>query len=154
MMCRNGGNYEQDLQGNCEALSQLPARALPLRDDISAPARLAIASDPTDGSSPGLLNRRGARRQPPPFVSTDSTPAQRVPTNEGQYLRPITPTQPLMGDEDMNETAMRTPPTDTFNHEGPMTPTNNAGPFVFDGSAGRVVGTTGVDAMSGTEVQI
>lgn len=42
--------------------------------------------------------------------------------------------------------------TDNFTHDGPMTPTNNAGPFVFDGSAGRVIGRTDVDGISETDI--
>jgi len=32
--------------------------------------------------------------------------------------------------------------------DGPMTPTNNAGPFVFDGSAGRTAGHSAAAAVA------
>ena len=39
---------------------------------------------------------------------------------------------------EQQRTNTQTPdPTDMITAEGPLTPRNNAGPFVFDGSAGR-----------------
>ena len=130
--------------------SDTPAGVSSAREENHLQPHLANLPDPFNDPSPGLLNRREARRISPPFVPISHTPAHRQPSNQSQYLRPITPTQPLMGDESTNGNAPHTPPADGFTQDGPMTPTNNAGPFVFDGSAGRVVGRTDVDVMSET----
>ena len=102
-----------------------------------------------------LLSRRNARRVSPPYAQRlvgEPIPERRSEDNHSNsspnstfqnYLRPITPTQPLMPDDDLtpNEefaSALNaSTPSDMLVSDGPMTPTNNAGPFVFDGSAGR-----------------
>lgn len=128
---------------------------LTIRNGINSTSQLTTAYDPTNGSnsSLGLLTRRGARRISPPFTPAREYSDSEAPSVPVQYLRPITRTQPLLGDEIMNEPSLLTPAiTDQFTHDGPMTPTNNAGPFVFDGSAGRVIGRTDVDGVSETDI--
>lgn len=49
----------------------------------------------------------------------------RLPDANTQYLRPITPTEPLMGDENAMGVNV-----DILVREGPTTPTNTAGPFL------------------------
>ena len=69
------------------------------------------------------------------------------------YLRPITPTQPLMGEEGFSPDDQSHPhlmPVDSVTSDGPMTPTNSAGPFVFDGSAGRAGGRRLLPATGGS----
>ena len=100
-----------------------------------------------------LLSRRNTRRASPPhanqigqpvterFENTTSSPS----LNFQNYLRPITPSQPLIPDhisnaseEFLSDLSTSTPPGILIPvNDGPMTPTNNAGPFIFDGSAGR-----------------
>ena len=94
-----------------------------------SPPNIRTISDPANGTttSTNLLDRR----------STAS------PEHGGimmQYLRSITPTQALMDDEEPRRTNSQTPTMDMLVGDGPMTPTNTAGPFVFDGSAGRTSG--------------
>lgn len=128
---------------------------LTIRNGTNSTPQLARASDPISGLnlSSDLLVRRGARRISPPLTPARehlNSEARSIPV---QYLRPITPSQPLLGDEGLNESSLRTPTmTDHFTHDGPMTPTNNAGPFVFDGSAGRVIGRADVDGISETDI--
>jgi len=127
---------------------------LRIRNGINTAPQLARSSEPTNASnaSSELLIRRGARRISPPFTPAREYSEPEAPSLSGQYLRPITPTQPLFGEAGLNEPSSRTPTTtDHFIHDGPMTPTNNAGPFVFDGSAGRV-GRTDVDGISETYI--
>ena len=130
---------EMSIDGDDEALSTTTSRVLSIKDDTQPTPSLNTASDPTNGAnaSPNLLIRRGARRILPPSQPAGEQSATRSPSGQVQFLRPITPTQPLMGNDDLNESSLRTPMTDMLIHDGPMTPTNNAGPFVFDGSAGR-----------------
>lgn len=73
-------------------------------------------------------------------VSANATVGVAISPEPVEYLRPITPTEPLMEDEGLDRTHSRTPTMEMLVTEGPMTPTNTAGPFVFDGSAGRVSG--------------
>ena len=144
---------EQVMNGNDEGLSHSTSRLLSINDHAHTIPQRAISAEATSGPSitSGLLNRRGASH-----ISPSSTPAQdhsatNLPSAQIQYLRPITPTQPLLENEDLNESSMRRPTmTDHFTQDGPMTPTNNAGPFVFDGSAGRIVGRTEVGSMPET----
>ncbi|KAL8793950.1 MAG: hypothetical protein Q9195_003463 [Heterodermia aff. obscurata] len=124
-----------------------PMESIPDGSDIVAATR-----------ETSLLSRRAARRISPPegslgngshfsaspFRGTD----EQNPTF-GHYLRPITPTQPLMQDEEIASNGGSPPvqlsgsnATEMLIADGPMTPTNNAGPFVFDGSAGRRTATS------------
>ena len=124
-----------------DELSNTTSRLLCVRDDRTSTPSVTTSSDPTNGANqaPGLLTRRGARRISPPFSRAGDRSVSKSTTGAAQLLRPITPTQPLLGTANFNEPALRTPTTDMLIHDGPMTPTNNAGPFVFDGSAGRRV---------------
>jgi len=124
---------DEDMDGDDEALSNTTSRVLSVQN-AALPSVTSTSSDPINGvNSANLLSRRGARRISPPFPTVTETRSLSGPV---QYLRPITPTQPLLGDG-LDEASLRTPTTDMLIHDGPMTPTNNAGPFVFDGSAGR-----------------
>lgn len=132
---------EMAMGGEDNGLSNTASRLLTVRDDSHSTPSVTASSDPTNGANtaPGLLTRRGARRISPPFSYAGDQSASKSTPGAVQFLRPITPTQPLLGTEDFNESALRTPTTEMLIHDGPMTPTNNAGPFVFDGSAGRRV---------------
>ena len=132
---------EIEMGGEDNGLSNSASRLLSVRDDSHITPSVTTSSDPTNGANtaPGLLNRRGARRISPPFSHTGDQSASKSASGAMQLLQPVTPTRSLLGTEDFNESALRTPTTDMLIHDGPMTPTNNAGPFVFDGSAGRRV---------------
>lgn len=132
---------EMAMGGEDNGLSNTASRLLTVRDDSHSTSSVTASSDPTNGANtaPGLLTRRGARRISPPFSYAGDQSASKSTPGAVQFLRPITPTQPLLGTEDFNDSALRTPTTEMLIHDGPMTPTNNAGPFVFDGSAGRRV---------------
>ena len=133
---------ELESEGVDEELCYSASRRLRIGNETNSTPYTTTSSDPNNASSasPKLLTRRGARRIPsssPPVTEQLETRPTSIPI---QFLRPITPTQPLMGDE-LHGTSLRTPTTtDMLLHDGPMTPTNNAGPFVFDGSAGRAGG--------------
>ena len=129
------------IDGKDNGLSNTTARLLSVRDDRHSTPSVTTSSEPANGANtgPGLLTRRGARRISPPFSYAGNQSTSRSSPGAVQFLRPITPTQPLLGTEDFNQSALRTPTTEMLIHDGPMTPTNNAGPFVFDGSAGRRV---------------
>lgn len=111
------------------------------------------SSDPTNSASHDLLSRRAARPIEGPFSSEQdlSMPIRTAP-GPIDYLRPITPTGPLMGLE-IDGDPIPTPTTDQLVEHGPMTPTNTAGPFVFDGSAGGgAIGTAVSTGGSTAEV--
>ena len=132
---------EMAMSGEDKGLSNSTSRLLSVRDGSYPTPSVMTPSDSTNGANtaPGLLTRRGARRVSPPFPHAENQSASKCTSGAVQFLRPITPTRPFSGTEDLNESALRTPTTDMLIHDGPMTPTNNAGPFVFDGSAGRRV---------------
>ena len=130
-----------DSGGEDNGLSNSTSRLLSARDGHSLPS-VTASPDPTHGVNPasGLLSRRGARRISPPYSHAgDRSSSSKSASSAVQFLRPITPTQPFLGSDDSRNSTLRTPTTDMLIHDGPMTPTNNAGPFVFDGSAGRRV---------------
>lgn len=136
------GHEATSTDGDVSGLSRA-ARTLSIREDIHRTPSLTTSSDLTSGPNAhsGLLTRRGARRISPPLLATSEQPSIETSSGHIEYLRPITPTEPLMGDDEINESSLRTPTTtDMLVNDGPMTPTNNAGPFVFDGSAGRASG--------------
>ncbi|KAK0507714.1 hypothetical protein JMJ35_009603 [Cladonia borealis] len=148
----NGAISEHEdlaMDGIEEELSSRTSRKLVITNDTHLTPSSTNSSDPNSASGPShnLLVRRGARRISPPFAAAAEQPDTRSASSPIEYLRPITPTQPLMGDE-LNEASLRTPTTtDMLLHDGPMTPTNNAGPFVFDGSAGRAGGHRMVNSI-------
>lgn len=141
VMMAMGGEDDRFSTTADDGLSNTASRLLAVRDDSHSTPSVTASTDPTNGANtaPGLLTRRGARRISPPFSHAGDRPASKSTSGAVQFLRPITPTQPLLGTQSLSETALRTPTTDMLIHDGPMTPTNYAGPFVFDGSAGRRV---------------
>ena len=131
---------EKSLENDDEVLAQSTARQLPTHDYAHTIPQTATSSDYTNGSilTSGLLSRRGARRISPSSPTAQDHPALYSPSTQAPLLHPIAATQPLLGNEEASEPLVGTPvQVDPFTHDGPMTPTNNAGPFVFDGSAGR-----------------
>ena len=113
-----------------------------------------------NSTPPSILNRRNAQRCSP------SLSPNLEPSSYGNYLRPITPTAPLSVDSDLpmvgtsiggvnggagdgensNLARVLTPTTtENFVGDGPMTPTNSVGPFIFDGSAGRTASAEGAE---------
>lgn len=104
------------------------------------------ASTPAAPSS--IIDRRNASRMTTqqhsiedPTLTTRSDDVTRRASNYTNYLRPITPTEPIL-QEDVtpNGSPSALVTGADLTNDGPMTPTNNAGPFVFDGSAGRAAG--------------
>lgn len=135
------GQDEMAIDAEDNGLSSSASRLLSVRDDSQSIPSVTTSSEPANGANagPGLLTRRGARRISPPFSHAGNSSNSKSSSGTVQFLRPITPIQPLLGTEDFDQSALRTPTTEMLIHDGPMTPTNNAGPFVFDGSAGRRV---------------
>lgn len=141
--------------------SSAPAdhRALSAPSQVSSShSRLSSTNRPIDStpSAPSsIIDRRNASRMTtPPQSNEDSTPTSRPDevarrtSNYANYLRPITPTEPILQEDvtpNGSPSALATGADLTS--DGPMTPTNNAGPFVFDGSAGRAAGRRTVAGM-------
>ena len=133
------GEYQNTTNTADDTLAETTAVQLSLRDDHALTPSVTATSDPTNAStnaSSTLLDRRGAPQMSSPFSLSESRTAPVNPERI-EYLRPITPTEPLVVDSNLPATSLQTPTTDQLVPDGPMTPTNNAGPFVFDGSAGR-----------------
>ncbi|KAL8710062.1 MAG: hypothetical protein Q9220_005333 [cf. Caloplaca sp. 1 TL-2023] len=149
---------QREIEKEDESLAGLTARQLSVRNggdpapdtiqyagvDPPPPSRSAHAPNMEIGQkaneTPTLFNRRNGRFVSPPHHQRLSSTAEEqlgnYPLPQDGYLRPITPTQPLLGDMTGREPStgdILTPGSEI----GPMTPTNTAGPFVFDGSAGR-----------------
>lgn len=127
--------------------------------------RPKVGSAPTDNTSgppsainvppsqfvSSIINRRNTSRrqstqQPQPVDEQSSLARSDEISRRTSNLRPITPTQPNLRDvvtppNDSPPARETTPTGADLASYGPMTPTNNAGPFVFDGSAGRAAGS-------------
>ena len=152
--------------GNDMDLATATTRHLSIRNGtdaspISPVTPMEVLPDPNTSST--SLSRRNARRISPPQGGGLSNGLPLSPSHFGNnheensafgnYLRPITPIQPLMRDEDMADGESPPEQASTPNAseisiaDGPMTPTNNAGPFVFDGSAGRAAGRRAAETM-------
>ncbi|KAL8929106.1 MAG: hypothetical protein Q9172_000649 [Xanthocarpia lactea] len=114
--------------------------------DAPPPSRSALSPPKdhatTSSSLPDSILRRQCQRITPPrhiqLPSTNVVPDMTFPLSQDAFLRPITPSQSLHGNGDyLSREAMMGDAITPGSELGPMTPTNNAGPFVFDGSAGR-----------------
>ena len=133
---RNGGNHAvaaaqldavADPAGEVTNHDQEDVTTMPLEEDpagfLRAPAQRSI-------SASGLLARRQATNSGTPDMNLmsgidmpDQTGSSALHERPPEGLRAGTPTA-----------------ADIIPGEGPLTPRNNAGPFVFDGSAGRADG--------------
>lgn len=131
------------------------AGSVPTDNSSNTPS--AIHAPPSQFVS-SIINRRNTSRrqstqQPQPVDEQSSLARSDEATRRTANLRPFTPTQPNLRDVDItppndSPPARETTPTGAdLVSDGPMTPTNNAGPFVFDGSAGRAAGSRMVADM-------
>ncbi|KAI4197279.1 MAG: hypothetical protein LQ350_006006 [Teloschistes chrysophthalmus] len=150
---------KQALNHEDEALADITSRQLSVRNGIDPPpesveyagvdapppsrAALSPASDvESSTAAPTLLNRRNGRHVTPPrhmpLPSMTEEELANMPLSRDAFLRPATSTQPFLGNGDfLHREALLGDAITPGSELGPMTPTNNAGPFVFDGSAGR-----------------
>ena len=153
------------VNGNDTDLATAATRHLSIRNGADASPISPVTPMevlPDSNTSSTSLSRRNARRISPPQGGLGNGSPFSQPhlgnTNEdnlafGNYLRPMTPIQPLMRDEEMAdgesppEQALTPNASEILVADGPMTPTNNAGPFVFDGSAGRAAGRRAAGSM-------
>ncbi|KAL9587433.1 MAG: hypothetical protein Q9212_000249 [Teloschistes hypoglaucus] len=142
-----------------EALADITSRQLSVRNGIDPPpesveyagvdapppsrAALSPASDVGDSTAaPTLLNRRNGRHvtspRHMPLPSMTEEDLANMPLSRDAFLRPTPSTHPFLGNGDfLHREALLGDAITPGSELGPMTPTNNAGPFVFDGSAGR-----------------
>ena len=121
--------------GDSQGISDSVSRLLSVGDHGNLSPIATSVSNPTYDPSPPLsvFDRRATPADDMVGVTVSARPME--------YLRPITPTEPLVESESMDRTHTQTPTVEQLVNEGPMTPTNTAGPFVFDGSAGRTSGS-------------
>lgn len=139
-------------------------KVLSLRPKVGSASTDNTSGSPSAVNAPpsqfvsSIINRRNTSRrqspqQPQPVEEQSSLARSDEITRRTANLRPITPTQPNLCDIDVtppndSPSARETTPTGAdLASDGPMTPTNNAGPFVFDGSAGRAAGSRMVADM-------
>lgn len=101
-----------------------------------------------------ITSRRNAFRTGPLPPAADpsvlrSGDSLRRASEYPAYLRPVTPTEQTLQEEYVtpNGSPSGQIAAELLISDGPMTPTNNAGPFVFDGSAGRAAGRRTVASL-------
>ncbi|KAL8944699.1 MAG: hypothetical protein Q9216_000267 [Gyalolechia sp. 2 TL-2023] len=151
---------QHEIEEEDNSLATMTSRQLSVRNGIDpapdsaeytgvdAPPPSRAASSPNSARKnnsstvPNLLNRRNARGITPPnqlpLPSTAEEQSTSLPLSQDAFLRPMTPAQAFIGHGDFfSRDAMMGDAITPGSELGPMTPTNNAGPFVFDGSAGR-----------------
>lgn len=131
-----------------ESMEAMSSRLSSVR--LEADASAVLSSGQNEAPKQSLLSRRNARQISPAYahgigepIPERSEDTSGSSSNFQNYLRPIAPSQPLMSDDcltpndEFPPALGASPPSDIMVADGPMTPMNNAGPFVFDGSAGR-----------------
>ncbi len=154
----DGANAEASMPGtdeDDERLSTSASRVLSIRNGSDQPSPPSMQSKqqhsaPTSTGQPSILIRRNFANSAP--FSLGAMPQQPLASRD--YLRPITPSGSLFREEDFTPNSdsatlpAMTPGAIELLADGPMTPTNNAGPFVFDGSAGRTAGHNAAAAVA------
>ena len=130
-------------QGEDEVLASMANRTLAISHPSTMVQSLTKAtSQPTASNSSSLISRRNSRRTSTAPNSNDpSMPRSEsvtglVPVIEGQ-VRNTTAVQHTSQKGVPSMRATTPSSGELLGADGPMTPTNDAGPFVFDGSAGR-----------------
>lgn len=99
--------------------------------------QVASSTTPT-----GIIYRRNTSRANAQSFASDAT-VPRLDTIDRSgpsfpnYPRPVTPIASLSNDPETTPDASPSGGAEMLTTDGPMTPTNHAGPFVFDGSGGR-----------------
>jgi len=129
-----------------ESLANSASRVLSIRNGTDQPSPPGMQAKQqrsvpiVSTGQPSIHSRRNFANSAPFSLG----PMPQQPFASRDYLRPVTPGSLLREDFTPNsETATlpaMTPGVIELLADGPMTPTNNAGPFVFDGSAGRTAG--------------
>lgn len=159
-----GVNREPPPRAEDKSSASAQPKVLSLRPKVGSASTDNISVSPSAINAPpsqfvsSIINRRNTSRrqssqQPQPVDEQSSLARSDEITRRTANLRPITPTQPDLRDIDVtppndSPPARETTPTGAdLASDGPMTPTNNAGPFVFDGSAGRAAGSRMVADM-------
>ena len=147
-----------DASENLGFLSLSPTRSL---EPFSTPTITTSNSngrlEPHSPTTPTIPH---ARLPPPPSRGLDPTASAFVPSgsNPADNRQTLAAPVPIDGNSGLwhPETGVRTPPDPTsLVREGPMTPRNTAGPFVFDGSAAGEnsedgAATTNLDSSAAT----
>ncbi|KAH7308159.1 SMAD/FHA domain-containing protein [Stachybotrys elegans] len=133
--CRASADLEADVEDVSEEWEQLGQETEaknqePPKIEQQPTAQAEANREAHDAAEPSLVNdvadmtlmaaAPSSPPQPPPAADSSHTPSAPVPikSNTLHPRDPRTPSPPGMG------------------HEGPITPRNDAGPWVFDGSAG------------------
>lgn len=117
--------------------SNLAARAgtnSSIEQEAEEDSRRSCAPSPRPVSS-GLLSRRQASNPSSPRIGADSIHDLDIPTWGASTERPPPSSESVSTATGNNRST--TPTLDALSQEGPLTPRNNAGPFVFDGSGQR-----------------
>lgn len=146
----NRSSVSVSVSAQSKVISVRP-KAVSVTPDNSSGSPSAINANPSQFVS-SIINRRNTSRrqstqQPQPVDEQSSLSRSDEITRRTANLRPITPTQTNLRDVDVTPPNNSPPARETtpmgadLASDGPMTPTNNAGPFVFDGSAGRAAGS-------------
>jgi hypothetical protein len=103
-----------------------------------------------------IMYRRTASRQDTPTSAGDPTVSRLEAIGKRPSLsthrRPVTPIQSLPRDEDITPDGSPSGEADMLATDGPVTPTNHAGPFVFDGSGGTRGGATPASGAESAEL--
>jgi hypothetical protein len=95
--------------------------------------------------SVGVMYRRNISRTNTGSSMGDAAASRPDAVSRGgqsfsRFSRPVTPIQSLSRDDQMTPDGSPSGRGEILGRDGPITPTNHAGPFVFDGSGGRRVG--------------
>ena len=125
--------YPQFLCPNCRAYTDLTADVDVAESDVDESMQTGDNGDKTDHLST-------SEEPAAPVAAPEANPASPEVRSVNSIDMPNRPNDVEMGNN-LEEQRTRTETPDAAEQiiaeEGPLTPRNNAGPFVFDGSAGR-----------------
>lgn len=152
----NGAREDEDLATMSNRILTVrnnpgPAPPIPiLTQPFSVPADLADISSPQN-----IIGRRNPSWTTARPTNSDSSLPKANDNHRRtsaffRLPRPMTPTESTLQEQNItsNRLSSGQEATELLTSDGPLTPTNNAGPFVFDGSAGRAAGQRAVASLA------
>ena len=125
--CRAGADLEADVDDPAEDWEQVEDEKPSTTDDEAPVPKEVVATDEEEGTNLQDIDAMDVTVN----VISDSPAQISNATSEPVLIRSPPTTRTILSRNN------RTPSPPGNGAEGPITPSNNAGPWVFDGSAGR-----------------
>lgn len=163
MEAESNEELNHDASDDDDVLSTMTTRDLSIANlinqEASPPSLTNVPNSLEQTAAPApatnlLVRRIGSRTAPPrpsevPSATLDIDARNSLPSNESNPTTSPPPPSEAPTAEASSTLRATTPcPLEMLGADGPTTPRNDAGPFVFDGSAGRGSGPTVVASLA------